>query len=113
MPASITKHSGVDDGSLGGVFEGSFDKDGSLAINGSLEIEGFDDGSLEKEIGIDDRVDENDGLLKEAFLIRADIPFCVFVIFCFGWISIDDVTVEHLMIVKSKMEMANTFFILP
>ena len=42
MPASITKYLGVDDGSLDGLFEGSFDKDVSLAIDGSLEIEGFD-----------------------------------------------------------------------
>jgi len=50
VPASINKCLGADDGSLSGIFEGLFDKDCSLVIDSSLEIEGFDDGSLEKEI---------------------------------------------------------------
>jgi len=109
---SVLVPDGEDEWSDDGIVEGSFDKDGSLVIDGSLEIEGFDDGSLEIE-GSDDGVDDHDRLLEEALLIRADIPFCVFEIFCFGRVSIDEVTVEHPMTVKSKIAMANTFFIFP
>ena len=111
MPNSITKYLGVDD-SLDGLFEILFDTDGSLVI------EGFEDGttdiddSLEIE-GSNDGVDDHDGLLEEALLIHASIPFCVFVILCFGRVSIDEGTVEHPMTVKSKMAMANILFIFP
>ena len=51
MPASITKYLEVpDDGWIDGILDGLFDEDGSLddkfegADDGSLEIEGFDDG---------------------------------------------------------------------
>ena len=70
--------------------------------------------SITKYVGHSDGLlQETDGLLEETFSTRSDIPFCIFTILCSGRVSIDEGAIEHPMTVKSKMAMANTFFIFP